>query len=58
MSIIGLIVVLIVLGVVVGLVDMDAKIKQLVYALIVLCVILFILQAFGLIGGVGTLRIN
>lgn len=50
MSLLGLIVVLIVIGVALHLVEMDARIKQSVYVLTALLVVLWVLQAFGLVG--------
>lgn len=51
MSLIGIIVALIIVGVllyIVGLVPMDATIKKIVYALVALAVVLWLLQALGL----------
>ncbi len=58
MNFLGLIIVLIILGVVVSLVDMDAKFKQLIYVLVVLAVVIFILQAFGVLSGFDSLRVR
>jgi hypothetical protein len=55
MSILGLLMVLIVVGVILYLVNtlipMDARIKTIINVLVILAVLLWLLQAFGLIGG-------
>lgn len=56
MTLIGLLVVLLVVGVVLyilSLVPIDATIKRIIYVLVLLFVVLWLLQAFGLIGGPG-----
>lgn len=56
MSLIGLLVVLLVVGAVLyilSLVPLDATIKRIIYVLVILFVVLWLLQAFGLIGGLG-----
>lgn len=56
MTLIGLLVVLLVVGVVLyilSLVPIDATIKRIIYVLVLLFVVLWLLQAFGLIGGMG-----
>lgn len=56
MSLIGLLVVLIIVGAVLyilSLVPIDATIKRIIYVLVILFVVLWLLQAFGLIGGLG-----
>jgi hypothetical protein len=54
MSLIGLVVVLIVVGVLLWLVTtyipMDATIKKIIVAVVIICVVLWLLQAFGLLG--------
>jgi hypothetical protein len=51
MSIIGLIIVLIVIGVLLWLVNsyipMDAKIKQILNVVVIICVVLWLLSVFG-----------
>lgn len=58
MSLIGLIVCLVVIGVILWLVNayipMDAKIKTILNIVVVICVVLFVLQAFGLLSGLYT----
>jgi hypothetical protein len=55
MSIIGLIVVLIIVGVILYLVNtlipMDPKIKTIINVVVVVCVCLWLLSVFGLLGG-------
>jgi hypothetical protein len=62
MSLIGLIVVLIVVGVLLYLVNtiipMDAKIKMIINVLVVLVVCLWLLQEFGLIGSINNVRLR
>lgn len=56
MTLIGLLVVLIIVGAVLyilSLVPIDATIKKIVYVLVILFVVLWLLQSFGLIGGMG-----
>ena len=62
MPLINLVVTLIVVGVLLWLVNtyipMDAKIKQIMNAVVVIAVILWLLSAFGLIGNVGNIRVG
>lgn len=62
MTLIGLVVVLVVIGVVLWLVNtmipMDAKIKQILNFLVVIVVCLWLLQQFGLIGSAGSIRLR
>jgi hypothetical protein len=55
MSLIGLLVVLIVVGVILYLVNtlipMDQRIKTIINVIVILFVLLWLLQSFGLIGG-------
>lgn len=56
MTIVGLIVILVIIGVVLyvlnTVVPMDARIKTIVNAIVVVLVLLWVLEVFGLIGGV------
>ena len=62
MSLISLIVTLIVVGVLLWLVNnyipMDGKIKNILNAVVVILVILWLLQAFGLIGALGGVTVR
>jgi len=62
MSIIGLIVVLIVVGVLLWLVNsyipMDAKIKQILNVVVIILVVLWLLSLFIDFGGIGSTRIG
>ena len=62
MSLIGLIVVLVVIGVILWLVNtyipMDPKIKTILNIVIVIAVILWLLSAFGLLSGLDSVRIR
>lgn len=62
MSLIGLVVTLIVVGVLLWLVNthipMDAKIKQILNVVVVIAVVLWLLQAFGVLGSLGEIRVN
>ena len=62
MSLISLIVVLIVVGVLLWLVNnyipMDHKIKSILNAVVVILVILWLLQVFGLLGSIGGIRVG
>lgn len=55
MSLISLIIILIIVGVVLYLVNslipMDQKIKTILNAVVVICVLLWLLEGFGLFGG-------
>ena len=61
MSLISLIVTLIVVGMLLWLVNsyipMDAKIKQILNVVVVICVVLWLLSAFGVIGHAGDIRV-
>lgn len=61
MSLIGLVIVLIVVGVLLWLVNtqipMDPKIKTILNVVVVICVVLFVLQAFGLLSSLDTVRV-
>jgi len=62
MSLIGLILTLVVVGVLLWLlnnyVPMDSKIKSILNAVVVIVVVVWLLQAFGLLGSVRDLRIR
>lgn len=61
MSLVHLVVILIVVGVCLWLINsyipMDAKIKQILNIVVVICVILFILSAFGIFGHLSTVKV-
>jgi hypothetical protein len=61
MSLISLIVTLIVVGVLLWLINsyipMDAKIKNILNVVVVICVVLWLLSAFGVIGHSGDIRV-
>ena len=61
MSLISLVVTLIVVGVLLWLVNtyipMDGKIKQILNAVVVICVVIWLLYAFGVIGRAGEIRV-
>jgi hypothetical protein len=62
MSLIGLIITLVVVGVLLWLlnnyVPMDAKIKKILNVVVVIVVIIWLLQAFGVLGSLRDLRIR
>lgn len=62
MSLINLVVVLIVVGVLLWLVNtylpMDAKIKKILNVVVVIFVIIWLLQAFGVLGSISGIRIG
>lgn len=62
MSLLTLIVVLIVVGVLLWLVNnyipMDGKIKGILNAVVVILVVLWLLQVFGLLGPIGNIRLG
>ena len=62
MSLIGLIVVLVVLGVALycinALIPMDSKIKMILNVVVVLVVIVWLIQALGLLGPLDNVRIR
>jgi hypothetical protein len=61
MSLISLIVTLIVVGVLLWLVNsyipMDAKIKNILNVVVVICVVVWLLSAFGVLGHSGDIRV-
>ena len=61
MSLVSLVVTLIVVGVLLWLVNtyipMDGKIKQILNAVVVICVVIWLLYAFGIIGRAGEIRV-
>ena len=60
MPLISLVITLIVVGVLLWLVNtyipMDGKIKQILNAVVIIAVVLWLLSAFGLIGNLGNVR--
>ncbi len=62
MSLIGLIITLVVVGVLLWLlnnyVPMDAKIKTILNVVVVIAVVIWLLQAFGVLGSLRDLRIR
>ncbi len=62
MSLIGLIITLVVVGVLLWLlnnyVPMDGKIKRIINVVVVIVVIIWLLQAFGLLGSLQNIRIR
>lgn len=62
MSLIGLIVVLVVVGLILYLVNnyipMDSKIKMILNVIIVIAVVLWLLSAFGLLAGLDNIHIR
>ncbi len=62
MSLISVVIVLIVVGVLLWLVNryvpMDSKIKSILNAVVVICVVIWLLQAFGVLGSLGAIRIG
>jgi hypothetical protein len=62
MPLIHLVVVLIVVGVLLWLVNsyvpMDQKIKSILNAVVVICVVLWLLQVFGVLGALGGITIG
>jgi hypothetical protein len=62
MSLISLVVVLIVVGVLLWLVNtyipMDGKIKSILNAVVVIAVVIWLLQVFGLLGSLQNLRVG
>ncbi len=61
MSLISLVVTLIIVGVLLWLVNtyipMDAKIKKILNIVVVICVVLWLLSAFGVLGHTGDIRV-
>jgi hypothetical protein len=62
MSLLGLIITLVVVGVLLWLlnnyVPMDGKIKRILNAVVVIVVVIWLLQAFGLLGSLRNMRIG
>ncbi len=62
MPLISLVITLIVVGVLLWLVNtyipMDGKIKQILNAVVIIAVVLWLLSAFGLIGNLGNVRVG
>jgi hypothetical protein len=62
MSLLTIVVVLIVVGVLLWLVNtyipMDSKIKSILNAVVVIVVVLWLLQAFGLLGSLNSVRVT
>lgn len=61
MSLLGLVIVLIVVGILLWFVEtqlpIDGTIKKIIHAVVILVVILYLLEAFGLIGQLGSLQV-
>jgi len=61
MSLISLIVTLIVIGVLLWLVNsyipMDGKIKKIINVVVVVCVVIWLLSVFGVVGHAGSIRV-
>ena len=62
MSLIGLVVTLVVVGVLLWLlnnyVPMDGKIKSIINVVVVIVVVIWVLQAFGLLGSLRNIRLR
>jgi uncharacterized membrane protein len=62
MSLIGLIITLVVVGVLLWLlnnyVPMDAKIRRIINVVVVIVVVIWLLQAFGILGSLQNIRIR
>ena len=62
MPLLNLVAILIVVGVLLWLVNnyipMDGKIKSILNAVVVICVIIWLLQVFGVLGSLGGVRIG
>ena len=62
MSLIGLVVTLIVVGILLWLlnnyVPMDGKIKRIINVVVVIVVVIWLLQAFGLLGSLQNIRLR
>ena len=62
MSLIGLIIVLVVVGVILYLVNayipMDAKIKNILNIVVVIAVVLWLLSVFGVLNGLNTIQVG
>jgi hypothetical protein len=61
MSLISLVLTLVVVGVLLWLINtyvpMDGKIKRILNVVVVICVVVWLLYAFGIIGRVGDIRV-
>jgi hypothetical protein len=62
MSLIGVVITLVVVGVLLWLVNnyvpMDGKIKRIINVVVVIVVVIWLLQAFGLLGSIQNIRIR
>ena len=62
MSLIGLIITLVVVGVLLWLlnnyVPMDGKIKRIINVVVVIVVVIWVLQAFGVVGSLQNMRVR
>ena len=62
MPLINVLIALIVVGVLLSLVNnyipMDSKIKSILNAVVVICVVLWLLQAFGVMGSLSSFRVG
>ena len=62
MSLVSLVIVLIVVGVLLWLVQtyipMDPTIKRIILIVVIIAVVLYVLSAFGLLAGLGNIRIG
>lgn len=62
MSLVSIIIALIVVGVLLGLINtyvpMDGKIKSILNAIVVIVVVIWLLQAFGLLGAIHGIHIG
>jgi len=62
MSLIGVVITLVVVGILLGLlnnyVPMDGKIKSIINVVVVIVVVVWLLQAFGLLGSLENIRIR
>ncbi|WP_294537718.1 Thivi_2564 family membrane protein [uncultured Rhodoblastus sp.] len=56
--VIGLIVVGVLLSLVNNYIPMDSKIKSILNAVVVICVVLWLLQAFGVLGSLSSFRVG
>jgi len=62
MDLIHIVIVLIVVGILLGLINryipMAGSIKSLLNGVVVICVVLWLLQVFGIIGSLGSIRLH
>lgn len=62
MPLINIVIILIVVGVLLWLVNnyipMDSKIRSILNAIVVIVVVLWLLQAFGVLGSLGSVRVG